>query len=151
MTDAETPSKTLISFAATEQTAEEETTATEPHSHAMKPLQARHLFRFANILKKIGIDRFKSIFDSEAVVGAVKEGKSVEDVGMTVVFDALGVIIDNLPKIEGDVYGLLADLSGMTAEDVADLPLGEFTGMLVDVIKADGFKDFFTQAQRLLK
>ena len=151
MTDAETPSKTTICPAATEQTTEEGTTAAEPRRYALKPLQARHLFRFATILRKIGIDRFKSIFDSEAVVGAVKDGRSAEDVGMAVVFDALSVIIDNLPKIEGDVYGLLADLSGMTAEDVADLPLGDFTGMLVDVFKADGFKDFFTQAQRLLR
>ena len=153
MGDFEKPVMTVLDGTATAESTAPEKAVTGPYkpAHELQPLQARHLFRFATILKKVGVQRFRTIFDSEAVIEAVKDGKSAEDVGVQVVFDAIGILVDNLDKIEGDLYGLLADLAGMTADEVAALPLGEFAEMLVDVVKADGFRDFFTQAQRLLR
>lgn len=152
MRDAEKPSMDVLDGTATAEQHDTEKAAETSynHAHAIKPLQARHLFRFAIILNKVGIRQFRDVFDGQAVVDSVKGGASVEDVGVQVVFAALEIVIANLPKVEGDIYGLVADLADMTADEVAELPLGEFTAMLVDVFKADGFRDFFTQAQRLL-
>lgn len=124
----------------------------ESTAYTLRPLAARHLFRFSTILNKIGVEQLKGVFDADAVVQAVKAGGdgAVEEVGVAVVMQAAEIIIRNLPRVESDIYGLLADLSGMTADEVADMPMGDFASMLVDVFKSEGFKDFFTQARRLL-
>lgn len=126
--------------------------ATKETTYTLRPLAARDLFRFSNILSKIGIEQLQGIFDADSVIKAVKESgeDAVEAVGVTVVMRASEIIMRNLPRVESDIYGLLADLSGMTADEVADMPMGDFAGMIVDVLKSEGFKDFFTQARRLL-
>ena len=124
----------------------------ETAAYTLRPLAARDIFRFANILSKIGIEQLQGIFDADSVIKAVKESgeDAVEAVGVTVVMRAAEIIMRNLPRVESDIYGLLADLSGMTADEVADMPMGDFAGMVVDVLKSEGFRDFFTQARRLL-
>lgn len=151
MRDAEKPSEGIIDQTATETADETTETATGAQRPSLRPLQGRDLFRFAAILSKMGIRQLEGIFDADAVKEAVKGGATVEAVGLQVVMDAAGVVLGNLGRIEADVYALLADLSGLTPEEIASLPMGDFTGMVVDVVTADGFRDFFTQVKRLLR
>ena len=151
MRDAEKPAEGLIDQTATETADESNETATGAHRPSLRPLQGRDLFRFAAILSKMGIRQLEGIFDAESVREAVRGGATVESVGLQVVMDAAGVVLGNLGRIEADVYALLADLSGLTPEEIASLPMGDFTGMVVDVVAADGFRDFFTQVKRLLR
>ena len=155
MRDVEKPAECLIDQTATETADETTETATDAQRPSLRPLQGRDLFRFAAILSKMGIRQLEGIFDADAVKAAAKDaakgGSSVEAVGLQVVMDAASVVLANLGRVEADVYALLADLSGLTAENVASLPMGDFTGMVVDVVTADGFRDFFTQVKRLLR
>lgn len=151
MRDAEKPAEGIIDQTATETADETTESATGAQRPALRPLQGRDLFRFAAILSKMGIRQLEGIFDADAVKEAVKGGATVEAVGLQVVMDAAGVVLGNLGRIEADVYALLADLSGLTPEEIASLPMGDFTGMVVDVVTADGFRDFFTQVKRLLR
>lgn len=157
MTKAEKAFKAVEGGKGTDAPGEVETPQETAHSAAytLRPLQARDLFKFAAIINKIGIKQFKSVFDSEAVTSAAKEaasgGGSVEAVGVQVIMDAADIILANVGRVESDLYGLLGDLSGMEPSQIETMPLGDFAGMVVDVVKADGFRDFFTQAQRLLK
>jgi len=49
------------------------------------------------------------------------------------------------------LYQFLAGLSGMTEKEIAALPLGTFTQMIVDVFKKEEFSDFFQVVSGLLK
>lgn len=159
MGDAETPKFGVLEGTATAETYEAETapeTAYRP-AHELRPLQARDLFAFATILKKIGVRQFQGVLNAEAVKEAIdamgddRSEEAVADVGASVFFEAAGILLENVDRAETDIYRLLASLSGMTAEEVQCLPLGEFADMLVDVFKSPGFGDFFKAASRLLR
>ena len=128
-------------------------------AYELRELTADDMFPMFNIISKIGIREFKSCFESESVKKLVAEtasGKaSKEDlkatVGVTVAFDLAGVILSNLGNCKDDIYQLLAQLSGMTKKQVASLPAATFADMVVDVLKKEDFRDFFTAASKLLK
>ena len=54
-------------------------------------------------------------------------------------------------QIKIELYQFLAGLSGMTEKEIAALPLGTFTQMIVDVFKKEEFSDFFQVVSGLLK
>lgn len=139
--------------------------------YELRPLKAMDLFPMFKIINKIGIREFKSCFQSSEVKSAIKkltgegaaagEGKDrnaeresgngnlLESVGATVLFDIVGIIISNLPQAEADIYLLLSQISGLKRNEIAELPIDIFAGMIVDVVKKPEFGDFFTAASRL--
>ena len=72
-------------------------------------------------------------------------------IGITIAVNIADVIFSNLPKCKADIYKLLSGLSGMSAKDIAALPMPVFMNMVVDTIKKEEFKDFFWAAARLFK
>ena len=124
--------------------------------YTLRKLEARDVFRFVNIIKKIGFADIKGAFQSSEVQDALKgvdgtDEAALERVGMVVLSDVAGTIIDNLGKVEGDIYELLSSLSGIEADDVKALPIDVFASMIVDVFKKEEFRDFFKAAARLTK
>ena len=109
------------------------------------------------IISKIGIKNFKQCFDNEetkATIEQLREGASEADVaslGINIAIDAGDVILTNLPKCEKEVYMFLSNISGLKEKEIAELPMGTFAEMVVDVIKMDGFKDFIQAVSKLLK
>jgi hypothetical protein len=138
----------------TENMNEEKTKAFE-----LRDLTADDMFPMIQIISKIGIREFKSCFESENVKKLVAEmtsGKASKDelkatVGVTVAFDLASVILSNLANCKDDIYLLLSQLSGMTAKEVAKLPMMTFVEMVIEVIKKKEFADFFQAAVKLFK
>lgn len=127
-------------------------------AYELRNLTADDVFPMLQIVSKIGIREFKSCFESPEVKKAIasmangkKDQGDVAAIGMTVAFDLAGVIISNLASCKNDIYLLLSQLSGMTKDEIAKLPMMTFMGMIVDVIKKDEFKDFFQLVVGLLK
>lgn len=125
--------------------------------YTLKRLQSRDIFPMLRILSKIGINEFKECFSSPEITRLVaKANASGEDldissVGVNVVFEVCGVIVNNIPKCENDIYAFLAQLSGMSTEDIANMDAVVFFEMIVDVIKKPEFKDFIKVVSGLLK
>lgn len=127
-------------------------------AYELRSLTADDMFPMFNIISKIGVKEFKACFESpdvkKAIVGAAS-GKGKQDdltaVGMAVAFDLAGVIISNLSSCKEDIYHLLSQLSGMTAKEIASLPMVTFVEMIMDVVKKDEFTDFFQAVSKLLK
>lgn len=125
--------------------------------YTLKRLQSRDVFPMLRILSKIGVGEIKECFSSPAVAEAIGKaqasGKDVDlsSVGVNVVFEIAGVIVNNIPKCEQDIYAFLAQLSGMNAEDIANMDAVVFFEMIVDVIKKPEFKDFMKVVSGLLK
>ena len=125
--------------------------------YTLKRLQSRDIFPMLRILSKIGINEFKECFSSSEITRLIaKANTSGEDldmssVGVNVVLDVCGVIVNNIPKCENDIYAFLAQLSGMSTEDIANMDAVVFFEMIVDVIKKPEFKDFIKVVSGLLK
>lgn len=129
---------------------------TEEKTYKLRELKASDIFPTVKILGKIGINEFKSCFESDAIKNLVKsvenkEELDVSQIGVTVMFDVAGVVLSHIPDCENDIYTLLSGLSGMTKTEIAELPAGTFAEMIIDVIKMEGFKDFIKAASKFLK
>ena len=140
------------------QTAATDHAAVEPEKpYTLKRLQSRDVFPMLRILSKIGVAEMKECFSSPAVAEAIDKAQAsgkdadLSSVGVNVVFEIAGVIVNNIPKCEQDIYAFLAQLSGMKAEDIANMDAVVFFEMIVDVIKKPEFKDFMKVVSGLLK
>lgn len=128
-------------------------TATEK-KYELRRLNASDIFMMSKILSSIGIREFRKCFDSENI-GELVKGTKTEDaaakVGVAVMFDIAGIVLDNLPSCEKYVYAFLANLSELKADEIAALPMAEFAEMVVDVIKKEDFRDFMKVVSRSFK
>lgn len=123
----------------------------------LRKLQSSDLFRMVRIINGIG---FKTIKDSINVdeINKLRKGMTDENadevtsqVGVSVVMSILGVVVENLPKVENDVYEFCGSVAGIKPKDVAKMEMGEFMDLLVAIFKMDGFKDFFSRASKLIR
>ena len=122
-------------------------------AYTLRALQSDDLFLMLKVINKIGIKEIKKCFESEAVINTISsvasEGKGeavdrdVATVGMTVMLEIADVFARNLPACRDELYQLLSTLSGMTAEEIAKLPMLTMVDMVMDVIKMQEFADFF--------
>lgn len=123
--------------------------------YELRALKASDFFLVTRILSKIGVKECKQCFESVEIKNAVRNlvveqnGAKIDDadvasIGMSVVFDIAGVVLGNMENCEKDIYTLLSRLSGLKTTEIADLPMAEFGEMVIEVIKHEGFRDFFT-------
>ena len=123
----------------------------------LRKLQASDIFSMVRIINGIG---FKTIKDSIKVdeINEIRKGMTEENsdviaskVGTNVVMSILGTLIENLPKVENDVYEFAGNVAGMKAKDVAKMDAGDFIELLISIFTKDEFKDFFSRASKLIK
>lgn len=123
-------------------------------TYTLRMLKADDLFSVLRIINKIGLNELKKCFDGENVRKAMADaGKEQESdlaatVGMQIMFDVASLVVERLPECRKELYQFLASLSGMKEQEIADLPMGTFAGMVMDVLQKDEFADFFTQVFR---
>ena len=123
----------------------------------LRKLQASDIFSMVRIINGIG---FKTIKDSINVdeINEIRKGMTDENsdviaskVGTNIVMSILGTLIENLPKVENDVYEFAGNVAGMKAKDVAKMEAGDFIELLISIFTKDEFKDFFSRASKLIK
>lgn len=122
--------------------------------YELRALKASDFFLVTRILSKIGVKECKQCLESVEIKNAVrdmmsKQGGKVADadvasIGMSVVFDIAGVVLEHMESCEKDIYTLLSRLSGLKMQEIADMPMAEFGEMVIEVVKHEGFRDFFT-------
>lgn len=121
-------------------------------SYEFRELCSKDIFPMFKILNKIGFKEFKNCFTSDDVKKAIaKNNKDVESVGMTIVLDIAGIIIQNIGTCEDDIYAMLASVSNLDKKEIQNLPMGEFAEMIIDFIQKPEFKDFFKVVSKLFK
>ena len=125
--------------------------------YTFRKLSAEDMFLMFTIIKKIGVNEFKKCFEGDAIetlVTAFKNSggdeKALTAVGVSIGFDAIDLILGNLPKCEKEIYTLLAQVSGMTEDEVKkDMIL--FTEMVIDFVKKEEFPAFIKVVSKLFK
>ena len=123
--------------------------------YTFRKLSAEDMFLMFSIIKKIGVKEFKKCFEGdslETLMSAFKDSggdeKALTAVGVAIGFDVVDLILGNLPKCEKEIYQLLAQVSGMSEDEVKkDMIL--FTEMVIDFIKKEEFVDFIKVVSKL--
>ena len=125
--------------------------------YTMRNLQATDIFSVVKILNGIGLKNVKEAINFEEI-NKIRKGMTEENadvissqVGLNVVMSLATVIIENLPKVENDLYNFIGSVIDVKAKDVAKMDMGEFMDVLITLIQKEEFKDFFKRASKLIK
>ena len=125
--------------------------------YEMRKLQATDIFSVVKILNGIGIKHVKEAINIDEL-NNIRKGLTDDNadavtsqVGFNVIMSLVTVIIENLPKVETDLYNFIGSVIGMKPKEVAKMDMGEFMEVLIDIIQKDEFKDFFKRASKLIR
>ena len=122
-----------------------------------RPLNATDVFLMSKIIGAIGVNEFSACFDGDAIknmlsqMGKTDGNESATIVGVAVFLEIANVIFKNLPKCEADIYQMLANVSGMTVDNIKNLDFVTFTEMVIAFVQKDEFRDFIKVVSRLFK
>ena len=129
--------------------------------YEMRSLQASDIFSVVKILNGIGLNNVKEAINIEEINEIRKtmtednsednSEKVYSQVGVKVVMSITTVILENLPKVENDLYTFVGSVIGVKAKDVAKMDMGDFMDVLISIIQKEEFKDFFSRASKLIK
>ena len=107
------------------------------------------------IIKKIGIDEFKNCFSVPEIQKLVAENGNTDNVanqvGISIMFDIVSIIIGNLPKCKDEIYEFLSGLTGEKKKDLEELSIADFTQLIIDLVQKEEFKDFIGVVSKLFK
>lgn len=123
----------------------------------LRKLQASDLFSMVRILNGIGIKNVKDAINVDEIKNlksTMTEENSTSvtsEIGINVVMSVVGVILENLPVVENDLYTFVGSVANMKANAVAKMDIGEFMDLLIEIVKKEEFKDFFNRASKLIK
>lgn len=129
-------------------------------AYTLRQPQADDIFLMFRILSKVGIRNIKGCFESEEVKNAMRlmaasndteDAGNISSIGMLVAVDVASVIMEHLDGAKEDIYNFLSRLSGMKTKEIAEMNPGDFFEMIMDVIKLEGFRDFFMRVYALFK
>ena len=128
--------------------------------YEMRNLQASDIFSVVKILNGIGLNNVKEAINIEEINELRKtmtednsednSEKVYSQVGVKVVMSITTVILENLPKVENDLYTFVGSVIGVKPKDVAKMDMGEFMDLLITIIQKEEFKDFFKRASKLI-
>ena len=125
--------------------------------YEMRKLQATDIFSVVKILNGIGLKNVKEAINIDEIndvrKGMTKDNSEVitSQIGLNVVMSIATVILENLPKIENDLYNFIGSVIDMKPKDVAKMDMGDFMDVLITIIQKEEFKDFFKRASKLIK
>ena len=125
-------------------------------AYTFRKLSATDMFLMFKIIGKIGVNEFTACFDKDTVKKMIATAKGKNDnaaqmVGMSVMLEMANVIVNNLPKCEREIYQMLANVSGMSVEQIMGLDFIVFTEMVMDFVLKDEFRDFVKVVSRRFK
>ena len=116
----------------------------------LRKLCAKDIFVMVKIISKIGISEFKNCFITPSVKGKIRGNADFSVIGLEVIIEMVGTVLENLPRCETDIYSFLADLSGMKSNEISELGMSEFAELIEAVLTKEEFKDFFTVVSKYL-
>ena len=121
--------------------------------YKIRALLGKDIFKISKFIKKLGINRLQEVFGNNEVsksINSVMNGGENQDI--TEVAKLLSVfvslVIDSLCDVEEELNELLESVSNLTKEEISELPLEEYIGMIKDLFTQKTFMDFFGHIQK---
>lgn len=130
----------------------------ETPKYILSTPKAPDIFTMADIIGKIGVNKFASLLKKDEIQDLVKDVKKKktiksEDIsmltGIGVFTEVAQVILIGMPNCEEKVYKLLSDTSNLSMEEVKALDGVTFIEMIIDFFKTN--MDFIKAASRYVK
>ena len=110
----------------------------EEKPYMLRELKDRDLFPILDIIATVLPDDLADVF-----VQIVTKEKSVNEVGGMVVYKIVIAVLKNIGKVQGDLYALLSDISGIPADEIPDMPFGTTPSMIWDIVNNAKNASFF--------
>lgn len=127
-------------------------------AYELRELQSKDMFLMLKLLNKIGIKEVKTVFESDSVkdkIKNMKNGGSKEDmasvVGLSVALEIAGIVLENIPSCETEIYSMLSAISGMKPKAIQELSPAVFAEMIIEIFQKDDFRDFFKVVSKFFK
>ena len=123
----------------------------------LRELKATDLFSMVKILNGIGLSEIKEAININEIKNARKnitddnQSDVWSDIGVNVLMSVLGVVVNNIPKVEKELYNFIGGVANLKSTEVANLGIVEFTDLLIAIAKKEEFKDFFNRASKLIQ
>ena len=120
--------------------------------------KAPDIFTMANIIGKIGVNKFAGLLQKEEIQSLVKDvskKKSISNddismiTGIGVFTEIAQIILVGMPVCEDDLYKLLSNTSNLSVEEVKELDGVTFLEMIIDFFKRN--MDFIKAASKYVK
>lgn len=120
----------------------------------LRPLESKDFFKVIGLINKLDIlETIKSIFSGElreTVINKFSDSKGDKDklsskelntqIGYDIALELASEVIQKIPSAQNDVNSFLADLAGLTVEEVDKLPLGTYFKLIRDFFTHNDFK-----------
>lgn len=94
--------------------------------YTLRKLKDGDLFPLLKILRKVGLSNFKETLQ------VLASGKSIEEVGISVILNIGEVVIGHLDSAEDEIYSLWSDMSGLSPDEIKEMEFGTLPLMIYD-------------------
>lgn len=119
-------------------------------NYELRDITSKDLFTMMQIIRKIGVSEFKTAFTGIDIFTDKEGNLDLEKMGIPIAMELGGILIENLPNAENEIYKFLSNLSALPIKTIQDMPPAEFIEMILAVVKKPEFKDFFTVLSKQL-
>ena len=129
----------------------------------MRPLMADDIFQVLALIEKLDlVDTLKDLFKGELrdkiISNYKKDEKNKNDkkekekseqlinesVGFDIMVELGGLAVRRIPMAKQEINDLLASLTGKTAEEIGQLPIAIYIGLVKDFFTHNDFKELST-------
>ena len=123
----------------------------------LRELKATDLFGMVRILNGIGFNEIKEAININDIKSAKKnmndnnQSEVLTELGTNLIMSVLGVVLNNIPRVEKELYSFIGGIANLKSTQVANLGIVEFTDLLIAIAKKEEFKDFFNRASKLIQ
>lgn len=113
-------------------------------NYTFRTLNATDIFPFIQIIRKIGVNKFSSLFNNEDIQGMISDENAElsEDKTIALVLDLVQIVLDGVSNCEDEIFELLERVSDKTVDEIKSFDMVTFTNMLIDFFKKEELKDF---------
>lgn len=112
--------------------------------YTLRRLKDCDLFPILDILGKVLPDDLATV-----LMQVVSKEKSLKEVGVVVVIRLVKAIFSNMGKVKDELYNLLSDVSGITVDELEEMPFGTSPMMVWDIINNEKNASFFKVLSKL--
>ena len=113
-------------------------------NYELRRLKDRDLFPILSIISDVFPDELSTVF-----VQLASKEKTVAEVGAMAILKLVLAVIKNMDKVQDDVYALLSDVSGIPAEEIAEMEFGTTPMMIWDIVNNEKNCGFFKVLSKL--
>jgi hypothetical protein len=121
--------------------------------YKFRKLCSDDIFPMLSIIGAVGVNEFAACisFADFMKSGEMKSDDENTAEYMKMGLNIAGILCKNIPNCRSDIYTLLANVSGMTVEEVSTMDFAVFAEMVIDFVRKEEFRDFIGVFSKLFK